>query len=218
MKKIIIKFILISISLLSISTIIKNSSRQDRIYNFIDTVAVCDEKIELNIINKDQFLKMNAHIESRGRWNVANRYGYIGRYQLGKKALIDLGYDSSWVSELRNSIYNTQDTIIKKNGDIKIRNFYYFDLDLFPPHKQKEAIKKYINKNEHVYLKDHIDEYVGKKIGGILITKAGILSASFIGIGYVDSFLKSNGKINPKDGNGHSIKDRMAKFQKYELE
>lgn len=170
----------------------------------------------VKIISKDELLKMNSRLESNGKWNVANKYGYMGKYQIGRLALVDLGYDTTWIKELQNSIYFVSDTIFRKNDTI-VRKSYYFDLSLFPPAKQEEVIRKLINKNEKIYLKEHIDKYVGTKVGGVKITKAGILSASFLGFGYVDKFLSSNGKVNPSDANGHSIKDRFKYFENYEL-
>jgi hypothetical protein len=183
----------------------------------ITSDSIIDEREQPKMISKKELLKMNSKIESRGQWNVANQYGYLGKYQIGKLALLDLGYDSLWIQELQNSIYVVPDTIIKNNKDTVIRNFYYFDVSLFPPKKQEEVIIKLLHKNEKVYLKDHINKYVGKEIDGVRITKAGILSASFLGFGYVDKFLTSNGKHNPTDANGHSIKDRMQMFEDYEV-
>ena len=173
-------------------------------------------KSKIKIISKDELLKMNSHLESNGKWNVANKYGYIGKYQIGRLALMDLGYDINWINEVENSIYVIPDTIVIKK-DTVVRKFYYFDLKLFPPSKQEEVIKRLLYKIETIYLKPHIKKYVGKEIDGVRITKAGILSASFLGFGYVDVFLKSNGKINPADGNGHTIKDRMEHFENYEV-
>lgn len=182
-------------------------------------VVIPIQKEESTIkITKKELLKMNSKLESNGKWDVANKYGYMGKYQIGKLALLDLGYDSTWISELQNSIYSVSDTTINRKNDTIIRYFYYFDLSLFPPKKQEEVIHKLLNKNEKVYLKDQIKEYVGKEIDGVKITKAGILSASFLGFDYVDKFLKSGGKVNPADANGHSIKDRMKLFENYEVD
>jgi hypothetical protein len=178
---------------------------------------VCEiSEPDIKKISIKELLKMNSKLESNNKWNVANKYGYLGKYQIGRSALLDLGYDSVWVEEIRNSIYSVDDTVLV-DDKIKIRNFYYFDLTLFPPEKQEEVILKLLAKNEKVYLKKHIRKYVGKEVGGVRITKAGILSASFLGFGYVDQYLKSDGKINPADGNGHTIKDRLKRFQNYEL-
>lgn len=155
-------------------------------------------------INKKQLLYMNSEFESKGIWNIANRFGYIGKYQIGKLALLDMGYDSTWINELQSSIY-------MENGT------YKFDLSLFPPEKQNEAIIKYLKRIENIYLNDIIKKYSNKKIDGIKITKAGILSASFLGFSNVRKFMLSNGKINPADGNGHTIKDRLSHFQNFEM-
>ncbi len=177
---------------------------------------------KVKFITKKELLKMNSRIESNNKWDVANKHGYVGKYQIGKLALLDLGYDSNWVNLLQNSIYFKNDTtFIKEDSvivDTIVRRFYYFDISLFPPKKQEEVIKKLLNRNEKVYLKKHIELYVGKNIDGVKITKAGIISASFLGFGYVDKFLSSNGKLNPKDGNGHSIRDRLKMFENYEIE
>lgn len=175
-----------------------------------------DTSFNIKKISKEEMLKMNSKIESRHRWNVANKYGYVGKYQIGRLVLIDLGYDSLWIEKLQKSIYKKIDTCVVSNDTI-IRSFYYFDVSLFPPKKQEEVIKKMLHKNEFVYLKKHIEFYVGKKIDGVRITKAGILSSSFLGVVHVHQFLKSNGKINPRDANGYSVKDRMLHFEKFEL-
>ena len=198
--------------------VICNLSNSTKSIRYIDNeVCEMNDYEEVKKITMQELLKMNSRIESNNKWDVANKYGYLGKYQIGKSALIDLGYDSAWVEQIRNSIYCISDTILVDDV-VKIRNFYYFDLTLFPPKKQEEVIIKLLNKNEKIYLKKHIRKYVGKEIGGIRITKAGILSASFLGFGYVDKYLKSNGKINPADGNGHTIKDRLKHFQNYEVE
>ncbi len=213
-------FFIVVISLIFIT----NCSRKNSITRIDEIEAISieyndekiDEKSKVKIITKEELLKMNSRIESKGKWNVANRYGYMGKYQIGKLALIDLGYDTSWIKTVQNSIYEIKDTVVSHEDTI-VRKFYYFDLSLFPPKKQEEVIRKLLNKNERVYLKAHINKYVGKEISGVRITKAGILSASFLGFGHVDKFLKSNGRINPVDKNGHSIKDRMLKFENYEI-
>ena len=175
------------------------------------------EECDVKKITLKQLLKMNSKLESNHKWDVANKFGYLGRYQIGKSALLDLGYDTLWVEKVHNSIYVDYDTTII-DDEIKVKKFYYFDLNLFPKAKQEEAIKKFLIKNEKVYLKKHIKKYVGKKIGGVRITKAGILSASFIGTRFIDKYLSSGGKINLRDGNGHSFKQRLKMFENYELE
>ncbi len=163
---------------------------------------------KITIITIDQLLKINSKIESNGKWNVANKHGYVGKYQLGYKALKDVGYDTVWINKVQGSIYSV---------DTLGRTFYYFDVNLFSPKMQNVAIKRYMKKIETIYMKKCIRVHVGKIISNVRITKAGILSASFLGFGKVELFLKSNGKINPRDANGHSVKERLIKFQNVEL-
>lgn len=171
---------------------------------YIEAVFIEKEDNKLKKITRNQMLKMNSELESQHIWDIANRYGYVGRYQLGRLALMDMGYDTIWINQLQNSIY-------------KENNIYKFDLTLFPPNKQDEAILKYLRRIEKYYLSDILKNYVDTEINGVKITKAGILSASFLGFSSVRKFVLSNGKINPSDGNGHTVKDRLKIFENYEL-
>lgn len=161
-------------------------------------------------ISIKEMLKINSKIESRGKYNIANKYGYIGKYQIGKLALLDINYDTSWIQKVQESIYSVKDSTSGYTN-------YYFDLSLFPPSKQEEAIIKLIKRNEKVYLKKTIEKYVGKTIDDVKITKAGILSASFLGSFNVITFLDTNGENNPTDGFGHTVRDRLEMFQNIEL-
>ena len=164
---------------------------------------------DVKLINKSVFTKMACERESRGKYNVANEFGYVGKYQMGKIALRDIGYADSWIDSVRNSVY-----IIENS---KGRKLYYFDTKLFTPVEQEVAICKYFHKIEKRYLRKDIEKYVGKTIDGVYITKAGILGASMLGCGYVDNFLKSGGKDNPTDAYGTSVKSRLIMFQDFEL-
>lgn len=164
---------------------------------------------DVKLINKSQFTKMACEPESRGKYNVANEFGYVGKYQMGRIAFKDIGYSDEWIDSVRASIYSVENS--------KGRKLYYFDTTFFPPAEQEEAICKYFRKIENRYLRKDIEKYVGKTIGGVYITKAGILGASLLGCGYVNKFLDSNGDINPTDAYGTSIKSRLVLFQDFEL-
>lgn len=174
-------------------------------------------KDTITYITLEHFLEINSAFESSKSWDVANKFGYVGKYQLGELALLDMGYDIKWIKKVKKSIHKEVRVFKRRNGNHLLYDYYSFDLSLFPPKMQEEAIKKYINKIERDYLGSHIRKYVGKEVGGVRITKAGILGASFFGIWLVDSYLKSDGKRNPRDGNGVSIKYRLIMFENYEL-
>ena len=49
-------------------------------------------KIELILKNHNKFLEDLGMRESSGDYKAVNQYGYLGKYQFGGAALIDLGY------------------------------------------------------------------------------------------------------------------------------
>lgn len=201
-------FVLIMLSVGLIFNVYKKIQDSKIVYD--DSVCCVDST---NIISQEEFLEMNSDIESNGDWYVANRFGYLGKYQLGRQALEDVGYEKKWINKLMAS----HKLVFVKGDDGKVRKEYTFNKKLFPPHKQEEAIRKYLDKMENHYLKEHIEEYVGREIDGVKITKAGILSASFFGYTKVKAFLNSMGKTNKKDGNGYSIKRRLEVFENCDI-
>jgi hypothetical protein len=164
---------------------------------------------DVKLINKSVFTKMACEPESRGKYNVANEFGYVGKYQMGRIAFRDIGYSEGWIDTVRASIYTVENS--------KGRKLYYFDTTFFPPAEQELAICKYFHKIEKRYLRKDIEKYVGKTIDGVYITKAGILGASMLGCGYVDKFLKRKGKTNSTDAYGTSVKSRLVMFEDVEL-
>ena len=59
-------------------------------------------KIEIDLKDHYSFLKKIGHYESSNDYSKVNRWGYMGRYQFGRKTLRGLGYDVS-KSEFLNS-------------------------------------------------------------------------------------------------------------------
>lgn len=54
------------------------------------------EEIEIKIVNIDEtesFLDAIGHKESGNNYDIVNSYGYMGRYQFGKRTLRGLGYN-----------------------------------------------------------------------------------------------------------------------------
>jgi len=141
-----------------------------------------------------KFLKALAQRESSSNPKSINSLGYIGKYQMGQMALQDLELD---------------DTInahkFKKNPNI------------FPEIEQDRAMVKLLKLNKN-YLGDYIDRFVGKEIGGVNITKSGLLAGShLVGAGSVKKFLDSNGTFIPKDDNGVPVTEYIKKFGGYNI-
>jgi len=69
------------------------------------TIVELGIKIEPIKINQTElFLNAIGHRESSNRYDVVNRWGYMGKYQFGKRTLKALGYDVS-KKEFLNSPY-----------------------------------------------------------------------------------------------------------------
>ena len=84
------------------------------------------------------------------------------------------------------------------------------------PKLQEKAFVALLSKNKW-QLKDEIEKYRGKVIGGVKVTESGLLAAAHLGgVGSVKKFLKSNGKYVSKDQYGSSIKSYMKQFGGYE--
>ena len=141
-----------------------------------------------------KFLRALAHRESSSNPKAINDLGYIGKYQLGQMALQDL--------ELDDKINAHK---FKKNPNI------------FPEKAQDKAMVKLLKLNKE-YLGDYINDFDGKIIGGVKITKSGLLAGShLVGAYAVKQFLDSNGKIVPKDGNDVPVTEYIQKFGGYQL-
>jgi hypothetical protein len=168
-----------------------------------------EEKKDVTKIEKKEFFDKIAYMESRGKYNVSNKYLMLGKYQASYSSLKEFGYSKEKILKIRKSIYSEKNS----NGV----SLYYFDEQLFPSHEQERFIEYYFDKIENVYMKKYIQNYVGKTIDGVYVSKAGILCASTLGLNHVKDFLKSDGKINFSDRFGTSVKEKLKQMQKIEI-
>jgi hypothetical protein len=148
------------------------------------------EMIYLKDIEKNQemFLNKLAKLESNNNYKVVNRFGYMGKYQIGRQALIDIGL-----------------------GSVSQESF------LNNPELQEVAMKMLLKKNKQ-YLQSYIGKYQFKIINGIYITESGLLAgAHAVGYGAVIKWLESNGTLDPVDGNGVKVSKRISLFSNYKL-
>jgi len=119
-------------------------------------------KVNLEIIDQTKlFLTSIGRRESSNQYDVVNRWGYMGKYQFGRKTLNALGY---------KHISNKQ--------------------FLSNPKLQEEAMMKLLKHNKHI-LRREIRKYCGTQKHGIYITESGILAAAHLaGPGNVKKWLR----------------------------
>ena len=157
----------------------------------------------------EEWLEELAKRESNGNYSAVNPFGYLGKYQMGEGALTDVGYYNG------RSPGNHQEwsgKFLGKDGVYSKEDF------LNNPQAQENAIREF-TKKQWGYLKNNgSTKSVGSKINGIEITPSGLLAAAhLVGQGGVGSYVSSNGKNIPKDGNGVSIEKYLKQFAGYDV-
>jgi hypothetical protein len=140
-----------------------------------------------------RFMNDLGYRESGNNWLSVNRIGCFGEWQFAESTLRYLGF---------------RKITLKK---------FKADPFIFPRDLQAEALKALIKVNL-IYLKDY-ENFKGKSMKGILITKSGMIAASHLGgAGSLKKFLNSGGRINKKDAFGTSVSDYLKKFSSYDID
>jgi hypothetical protein len=136
----------------------------------------------------DKFLEKLAFIESSNNHTVVNKYGYMGKYQIGRDALSTIGL-----------------------GSVPDKLF------LSSPDLQDLAVKFLFLHNKNM-LATYIGKYDNRVVGGIYITQSGILAAAHLGGSEsVKKFLDTNGQYDFKDGNNTPISRYIKELGDYKL-
>lgn len=84
------------------------------------------------------------------------------------------------------------------------------------PMLQEKAFSALLSKNKWL-LRDEIERYEGKVVGGVRVTESGILAAAhLVGAGSVKKFLRSDGQRRIVDGFGTSLRSYLKKYGGYD--
>jgi len=128
-------------------------------------------KVELVVKNHDKFLEDLGFRESSGNYKAVNQFGYLGKYQFGRKTLDALGY-----TDISNRVF------------------------LANPQIQEEAMYDLLTHNRKI-LRRQIEKYNGQVVNGILITESGILAAAHLaGPGNVKKFFRKGYEFRDGNG------------------
>lgn len=190
------------------------------------------------IVNKSNYMRQaNQYAQNRGNYNdflsalarretgagnptysnTNNQWGFIGKYQFGEGILIDLGYYKA------NSYYGQpgvdqnywrgtwtgQDGVKSKEDFLKNKN-----------NVQEKAIQESMqlrwSRIQAELNGRSINEFIGKQIRGIVITKSGLLAAAHLrGEKNVAKLLLKN--QTSQDELGTSILDYLKEFAGYQV-
>ncbi len=156
-----------------------------------------------------EFLDDLGMRESGGNYNAINKFGYIGKYQMGEMALVDAGYYKK-ASRRYNNDWTGQFT--GRDGVCSVEGF-------LSNHSAQENAQFAFKKKQWGYLKAlGADKYCGQIINGYKITPSGLLAGAHLkGAGSVMQYLKSGGKCIQKDGFGTSVESYIKRFSDYDV-
>ncbi len=159
--------------------------------------------------NLDDFYKDLGLRESRGNYKAKNRFGYLGKYQMGEQALTEAGYYKKTSKEYNN---DWTGTFTGKDGVFSETDFLNNKI------AQENAQTVYQKAQWKQLQANGSTKYIGQTINGIKITQSALLGgAHLVGSSGVHKFLSSNGQIDTKDRNGTAISQYMKKFQDYDV-
>ncbi len=139
---------------------------------------------------------------------------FTGKFFIGYKEAIGFK-ESQGKYHLVNSLgymgkYQFGATTLKALGIYDTARF------MSSPALQEKAFVALLSKNKWI-LRDEIEKFDGKVVGGILVTESGILAAAHLGgAGSVKKFFKSNGKRYLRDEFGTSLRSFMKNYGGYD--
>lgn len=152
-----------------------------------------------------QFLNALGERESSDNYAAENRLGYLGRYQMGELALIDVGVytrDGTSANDWKPGYFTGKYGVVSKAGFLASHT------------AQDSAIRAYMVK-QWSYISD-VWKYEGQTLHGTKITISGMLGgAHLVGQGNERTYLKSGGTTVPHDGNGVAITEYIKLFAGY---
>ena len=90
----------------------------------VELIEIEIEPIEIEINQHDMFLDAIGMRESSNRYDVVNGWGYMGKYQFGKRTLKSLGYDVSREEFLNSPYLQEQAMLDLLNHNKKILQKY----------------------------------------------------------------------------------------------
>ena len=141
----------------------------------------------------DTFKEDLAMSESSGDYSAENKYGYIGKYQFGDARLQDFKDANKDFKDFSKKEFITNPSLQE---------------DVFSWHV--DDINSYIDSRE-------LDKYIGKEIGGVTITREGLIAGAHLGgrtglREFLETGMKIHGDEDEKDKEGTYISDYIIKF------
>ena len=128
------------------------------------------EPIKIDLKDHSTFLDALGHFESSNRYNIVNRFGYMGKYQFGKATLKSIGIKVS-----RNEFLNNPSLQEEAMDRLLTQNY--------------KSLKRYINKYEGKYVH-----------GILITKSGVLAAAHLAGSGNVRKFFKKGYEFKDGNG------------------
>jgi len=147
--------------------------------------------------------------ESGGDYQAVNTLNFIGAYQFGEAALIDLGY----VRRDRD-VYDNDFSggWTGKNGIRSVQGF------LENEREQDRAAQRWMRLMWTYIEYNDIDGYAWEMVGQTQLTTSGMLAAShLLGAGALKEYIESNGRTDPRDPYGMPLSSYIARLGGYDI-
>ena len=129
------------------------------------------EEIKIVAKGHSDYLSAIGFRESTNNYKAVNQYGYLGKYQFGRRTLDALGFE-----------------------DVSNREF------LNNPKIQEEAMQALLEHNQKI-LRRQIKKYDGEMVHGVYVTESGILAAAHLaGPGNVKKFFRKGYEFKDGNG------------------
>lgn len=150
--------------------------------------------------------------ESGGNPARVNPLGYAGLYQFGAPRAADIGiYTPGQGEDLKSWSKSPRSAAGKWSGTFNIpghENVKTLQDFLASPEAQRAAYGLHVQKMDREISEQGLDQYIGKTVGGVAITREGLHAMMHLGgAGGAKRALQSDGKDAVKDANGTSVMD-----------
>ncbi|MDX1779741.1 MAG: hypothetical protein R3256_00325 [Thalassovita sp.] len=157
----------------------------------------------------DAFLAALRHMESRGDYKAVNTLNFIGAYQFGEAALVDLGY----VRRDRDLYDNNFGGGFRgKDGIRSVADF------LNNPKVQDKAARAWMKLMWHYIEKERLSRYAGKRVGKVTLSPSGMLGAThLLGTGGLKQFIQTGGSNKIRDPYGMPIASYIERLAGYNI-
>lgn len=157
----------------------------------------------------DAFFATLRHMESGGDYRSVNTLNFIGAYQFGEAALVDLGYVKRDPNLYDNDFGGG---FTGKDGIRSVKEF------LNNPRVQDKAARSWMKVMWRYIEGERLHRHAWTKVGGMILTPSGMLGAThLLGTGGLRDFIRSGGSSKVRDPYGTPISRYVEKLADFDI-